>query len=63
MLESDNDEQDSPEETACRRDEAIRRALNTPPILHKDMVGKTGAPTRGRPKRRSRPVDQGKDQA
>jgi hypothetical protein len=30
----------SPEETARRRDEAIRRALNTPPKPHKAMVGK-----------------------
>ena len=39
-----NDEQYSPEETARRRDDAIRRALNTPPIPQKDMVGKVGDP-------------------
>jgi hypothetical protein len=57
------DDNYSDEETARRRDEAIRRALNTPPIRQKDMVGKVGAPNRGRPKRGSRPVDKGKDQA
>jgi hypothetical protein len=62
MSDSDND-QYSPEETARRRDAAIRRALNTPPTPQKEIVGKTGAPNRGRPKRRSRPVDKGKDQA
>jgi len=29
------------EEIARRRDEAIRRALNTPPKPHKEMVGVT----------------------
>jgi hypothetical protein len=57
----DNDDQYSPEETARRADEAIRRALNTPPTPQKDMVGKVGAPNRGRP-RRSRPVEKGEDQ-
>jgi hypothetical protein len=37
----------SPEETALRRDEAIRRALNTPPKPQKEIVGK------GRRKRRT----------
>jgi hypothetical protein len=60
---NDTETEYSPEETARRRDEAIRRALNTPPTPQKEMVGKVGAPNRGRPKRRSRPVDQGKDQA
>lgn len=58
-----NGDQYSPEETARRRDDAIRRALNTPPTPHKEMVGKAGAPNRGRPKRRSSPVDKRKDQA
>ena len=57
-----DDEEYSPEETARRRDEAIWRALNTPPIPQKDMVGRVGNPNRGRPKRQSRPVDEGKDQ-
>jgi hypothetical protein len=59
---NDDNEQYSPEETARRADEAIRRALNTPPTPQKEMVGKVGAPNRGRPKRGSRPVDKGKDQ-
>jgi hypothetical protein len=58
-----NDETFSPEETVTRRDDAIRRALNTPPTPQKEMVGKVGAPNRGRPKRGSRPVDKLKDQA
>jgi hypothetical protein len=58
-----NDEQYSDEETARRADEAIRRALNTPPTPQKEMIGKVGAPNRGRPKRRSRPIEEGKDQA
>ena len=58
----DNDEQYSPEETVRRRDEAIRRALNTPPTRQKEMVGKVGSPNRGRPKRGSRPIEKGKDQ-
>jgi hypothetical protein len=62
-MQKHDDDQYSPEETARRRDAAIRRALNTPPTPQKDMVGKVGNPNRGRPKRRSRPVDEGKDQA
>jgi len=46
------DEQYSPEETARRRDEAIRRALNTPPKPQKEIAGKSG----GAPRRRSRPI-------
>jgi hypothetical protein len=57
------DEIYSSEETARRRDDAIRRALNTPPTPQKEMIGKAGAGHRGRPKRRSSPVDKGKDQA
>jgi hypothetical protein len=61
--ENTENDQYSPEETARRRDEAIRRALNAPPTPQKEMVGKVGAPNRGRPKRRSSPIDKGKDQA
>jgi hypothetical protein len=43
----ENKEQYSPEETARRRDEAIRRALNTPPKPHSEIAGKSG---RKRPK-------------
>lgn len=57
-----DDDNFSEEEIIRRRDDAIRRALNTPPTPQKEMVGKVGAPNRGRP-RRSRPIDKGKDQA
>jgi hypothetical protein len=43
----------TPEETARRRDEAIRRALNTPPKPQKEIVGKSGRATR----KRSRSVE------
>ena len=36
----DNDETYSEEETARRRDEALRRALTTPPKPHSEMKGK-----------------------
>jgi hypothetical protein len=62
MQARDDDDQYSLEETARRRDEAIRRALNTPPTPQKEMIGKVGAQNRGR-RRGSRPVDKGKDQA
>ena len=60
---TDDDEPLAEEEIARRRDEAIRRALNTPPTPQREMIGKTSASARGGPKRRSRPVDKGKDQA
>jgi hypothetical protein len=50
------DEQYSPEETATRRDEAIRRALNTPPKPQKEIAGKSGRPARKRPPG-SRPIE------
>jgi hypothetical protein len=59
---SDND-QYSPEETAKRRDDAIRRALNTPPTPHKEMVGKVGrAQSRRGVRKRSRSIEQAKDE-
>jgi hypothetical protein len=51
-----SDEQYSPAETALRRDEAIRRALNTPPKPQKEIVGKGGG--KGRGVRKSRPSEQ-----
>jgi hypothetical protein len=36
------DEQYTPEETARRRDEAIRRALNTPPKPQSEIIGRSG---------------------
>jgi hypothetical protein len=42
MDDKKSDEQYSPEETARRRDEAIRRALNTPPKPHSEIIGKSG---------------------
>jgi hypothetical protein len=55
-------EQYSDEEAARRATEALRRSLTMPHKPQKEMVGKIGAPNRGRPRRRSRPVDEGKDQ-
>jgi len=47
------DEQYTPEETARRRDEAIRRALNTPPKPQSEIAGKSGqkrrTPAKSRP--------------
>jgi hypothetical protein len=42
----DESNQYSPEETVRRRDEAIRRALNTPPKPQKEISGKSGRPPR-----------------
>jgi hypothetical protein len=41
-----SDNQYSPEETERWMTDAIRRALNTPPKLHKEMIGKRGVPRR-----------------
>jgi hypothetical protein len=41
MARMRGDDQFSPEETARRRDEAIRRALNTPPKPHSEIAGKS----------------------
>jgi hypothetical protein len=61
---NDTDDQYSPEETARRRDNAIRRALNTPPTSHKEMVGKVGrAPAKRGTGRRSRSVDKRENQS
>jgi hypothetical protein len=43
------DDQYSPEETARRRDEAIRRALNMPPKPQKEIAGKGGRKRKSRP--------------
>jgi hypothetical protein len=56
-----DDEEYSDEEAARRATEALRRSLTMPHMPQKEMVGKVGAPNRGRPKRRSRSVDKGKD--
>jgi hypothetical protein len=63
MSDQKDDDQYSDEETKRRAREAIRRSFEIPHKTQKEMVGKVGAPNRGRPKRRSRPVDEGKDQA
>jgi len=47
----------SEEETARRRDEAIRRALNTPPKPQKEMVGKSGRALKLRARPKLRPVE------
>jgi hypothetical protein len=41
----------SEEEIVHRRDEAIRRALNTPPKPQKEIAGKSGRPPRKRSSR------------
>jgi hypothetical protein len=56
-----SDDQYSDEEAARRATEALRRSLTMPHKFQKDMVGKVGAPNRGRPKRPSRSIDKGQD--
>jgi hypothetical protein len=54
-----DDRDDTPlsdDDIARRRDDAIRRALNTPPTPHKQMVGRSAK------QRRLRPVDKDKEQ-
>jgi hypothetical protein len=51
------DDEYSPEETARRRDEAIRRALNTPPKPQSEIVGKSGRTQKKRPPAKSRSVE------
>ena len=63
MSNQKDDEQYSDEDAARRATEALRRSLTMPHAPQKDMVGKVGAPNRGRPNRQSCPVDKGKDQA
>ena len=63
MSDQKDDDQYSDEEAERRAREAIRRSFETPHRPQKEMIGKAGAPNRGRPKRQSRPVDKGKDQA
>jgi hypothetical protein len=63
MSDQKDDDQYSDEEAARRATEALRRSLTMPRRTQKEMVGKVGAPNRGRPKRGSRPVEKGKDQA
>jgi hypothetical protein len=45
----------SDQEIARRRDDAIRRALNTPPKPHKEMVGKTKRAKARRKRKKSAP--------
>jgi hypothetical protein len=54
MNDQGSDDQYTPEETVRRRDDAIRRALNTPPKPQKEIVGKSGRPSRKRPTSHSR---------
>jgi hypothetical protein len=63
MSKQTDDDQYTAEETKRRAREAIRRSFEIPYKPQKELIGKVGAPNRGRPKRRSRPVDKGKDQA
>ena len=63
MTDQKDDDQYSDEETDRRAREAIRRSFEIPHKPQKEMIGKVGAPNRGRPRSHSRPVDKGKDQA
>ena len=63
MSDQGSDDQYSDEEAERRAREAIRRSFEMPHKTQKEMVGKVGDPNRGRPRRGSRPVDKGKDQA
>jgi len=63
MSDRESDDQYSAEETKRRAREAIRRSLEIPYKPQKELIGTLGASKRGRPKRRSGPVDKGKDQA
>jgi hypothetical protein len=63
MSDQGSDDQYSDEEAERRAREAIRRSFEISYKPQKEMVGKVGAPSRGRPRRRSRPVDKGQDQA
>jgi len=63
MSDQGSDDQYSAEETKRRAREAIRRSFEIPYKPQKELIGKLGASKRGRPKRPSRPVDKGQDQA
>jgi hypothetical protein len=63
MSDQEGDDQYSAEETKRRAREAIRRSFEIPYKPQKELIGKVGSMNRGRPKRRSGPVDKGKDQA
>ncbi len=63
MSDQGSDDQYSDEEAERRAREAIRRSFEMPHKPQKEMVGKVGAPNRGRPKRRSPSIEKGKDQA
>jgi hypothetical protein len=56
-MKAPRDEQYTPEEIARRRDEAIRRALNTPPKPQSEIVGKSGRTRKKRPPAKSRSVE------
>ena len=62
MPKHENDEWYTDEEAERRAREAIRRSFEIPHKPQKEMVGKVGAPNRGRPSRGSRPIDKGQDQ-
>jgi hypothetical protein len=63
MSDQGSDDQYSAEETKRRAREAIRRSSEIPYRPQKELIGKLGASKRGRPRRQSRPVDKGQDQA
>jgi hypothetical protein len=59
MVSNSKDQMLSEAEIVRRRDEAIRRALNTPPKPQKDMLGKSGRKPKERPASKGR-VHKGK---
>jgi hypothetical protein len=58
MDNKESADQYSEEETARRRDEAIRRALNTPPKPQKEIAGKSGRAPKKRERPKSRSIEQ-----
>ena len=64
MTADKSDDHYNPEETARRRDEAIQRALSTPPKPLKEFVGKSvRPPATKRRQKRVEDFDKGQQQA
>ena len=59
MSANQTDDHYSPEETVRRRDDAIRRALNTPPKPNSEYAGKRERAQKSDRSRVVRPIQQG----